>query len=289
MTEPTFLIPGASRSGTSSLYYYLQNHPDIYMSDPKELRFFDCNENYNRGLNYYEQYFIPGEDAAARGEVSPPYWYRGITFDTDRNYQWTPQDDVASRVHESYPDIKLVFTLRNPVTRAYSQYWKNVRQNRERSPSFKDAIQRELNGERDKTNSGCCWIYKNKYPIHLKRWLELFDREQILFFVFEKWIDNPERVLNVICDFIGVNPLEKWGHTDQIKNKARVPRSRWVNRIICDYLDLPGVRQVNNLANMTEGYPEMPTDTEKYLFQEFEPIISETESIIGQNLNVWRL
>jgi hypothetical protein len=92
-------------------------------------------------------------EAKHRGQTSPSYWYHGITFEENGNYRWNPVDDVAKRIARTYPDIKLIFTLRDPTHRSYSQYQKNVRQGRERAPTYKYAIKKELRGNRTHENS----------------------------------------------------------------------------------------------------------------------------------------
>jgi len=289
MARPNFLIPGASRSGTTSLHYYLREHPEIYMSNPKELRFFDRTENYQRGLDYYEQFFADGVGMPARGEVSPPYWNHGITFDTDGNYRWDPEDDAPRRIYEAYPNIKLIFTLRNPISRAYSQYWKNIGKGREQVYPFIEAIQRELSGERDKTESECCWVYKNRYPIHLKRWLDLFDKERMLFLVFEEWVDDTKNSLNTICNFLNIRNLKRWSRTGEKKNETKIPRNMWINRMIKNKLDYLPLRAINSVLNMKKDYPDMDLSTKKFMKNVFNPTIDETESIIDRSLDVWRL
>lgn len=185
-TQPTFLIPGVSRAGTTTLYEYLSEHPDIFIPSQKELRFFDRDENYQRGLDYYEGQFRGHRDQTAIGEVSPPYFYRGITFNKERKFNFDVEDDPPTRIYDAYPNVKIILTLRNPISRAYSQYWKNVRQGRERLYPFDRAIKSEINGDRHHRETAMCCYYKNRYSTHLQQWLDLFDESQILILIFEE-------------------------------------------------------------------------------------------------------
>lgn len=287
-TRPTFLIPGVSRAGTTTLHDYLSEHDDIFMPSAKELRFFDRDENYNRGLDYYESQFSDHDGEAAVGEASPPYWYRGISFDEDRGFQFDTDDDPPKRIHDAYPDLDIVFTLRNPVSRAYSQYWKNVRQGRERTYPFSEAIQAEITGDRDHRETETCWYYKNEYSTHLERWYDLFGEDQILVLIFEEWIQDPPAALDRICEFIGVEPPESWDDTERQKNKTKTPKNLRVNEIYHDYLQYTGIGELIYFLNLRTGYPEMDAEMEAYLADAFESEITAVEELTGKNLDVWR-
>lgn len=287
--SPTFVIPGASKSGTSSLHHYLSEHPDIYMPAEKELHFFSRDANYDAGLEAYERHFDGWDGESAVGEASPTYFYHGNVWkERSGDLRWVPENDSAVRLSEAYPDIDVLITLRNPATRAYSQYWKNVRQGHERTFPFEAAIREELRDERTPRNSAQCWVYANRYPFHIEHWLECFDRNQIKFLVFEKWIDRTEETLGEICEFLGVEPLADWSHASQVKNPSRIPRSLKLNTFYHDYLEGTGIGEILFYLNLRRGYPDMDADTKVLMLDVFEDDIARTEELIGQDLDVWR-
>ena len=286
---PNFLIPGASRSGTSSLYYYLREHDDIFMPETKELRFFDRDENYRRGLDYYEQQFADWCGERAVGESSPPYWNRGITFDEQRNYQWRPDDAPPRRIAEAYPDLDIIITLRNPVTRLHSQFWKNVRQGREKVLSLKQALEMELSGERDHRHSELCWVYRNRHPVHLKRWFELFDRRQIRVIIFEEWIGQPQQTLSDLCRFLGVDPEFSFSRTNRKQNTSCVPRSMAVNNFYHRYLEGSFFGEVVNKLNLKSGKPPMGEEVKRFAYSIFEDDVREMETLLDRPLDVWKM
>jgi hypothetical protein len=296
---PDFIIPGASKSGTTSLHYYLNEHDEIYLPDEKELRFFDRNTEYAKGKERYEGRFSQTREDSVVGEASPTYFSHGIVYNSRsyKDYEWRPEDDSAKRISETYPDIKLIITLRNPATRAYSQYWKNYRQGRERAPSFRDAIQQEIDGGRDHRSHPFCWVYRNRYPVHLGHWLELFDRDQLRFIIFEEWIESPEETLNEICDFLGVEQKDSWSRSRESKNTGGVPRIVLLNRVYQRYLQgtplatalqKARVTHVLDSLNTSEGYPDMTEEDRRMMWDVFEEGISKTEELIDKDLNVWR-
>ena len=136
--RPDFLIVGAQRGGTTSLYHYLSAHPQISASVIKEIHYFDLY--YGCGENWYKAHF------------APPWWLnvRGaLTGEATPYYLYTPA--AAARVAALIPDVRLVVLLREPVRRAYSQYHMAVQQGTE-TYSFSEAVEREadrLQAERD--------------------------------------------------------------------------------------------------------------------------------------------
>lgn len=295
MGRPDFLIPGASKAGTTSLYYYLKEHDRIYLPGTKGLHFFDRDVNYSKGIEHYESEFGDVPDGTLAGEISPPYFYHGKVWDETAEYMWRPNDDPPLRIRDAYPDIKLIFSLRNPATRAYSQYWKNYRQGYERV-SFGEALREEIEGERMPEESAFCWIYSNEYTTHIGHWLDLFDSDQMMFLIFEEWVNNPDDALNDICSFLGIESKQDWLSTDERMNTGGTPRFAFMNRFYQDYLKRTmvgrvlrdtGITDVVDALNSSEGYPEMGSDEKALVRDVFLEDIRELEDMIDQDLNVW--
>lgn len=297
--SPDFIVPGASKSGTTSLFYYLDEHEEVFLPEGKELHFFDRNGNYAKGLAHYESRFEGARRNQVAGEVTPSYFYAGKVFEENsyRAYVWDPDDDVPSRIAEAYPDVKLVFTLRNPITRAHSQFWKNYRQGRERADSLGEAVEEELADERDPTETPFCWVYNNRYSVHLERWFDLFDREQIRVLVFEEWIDSPAAALDDVCAFLGVEPRESWSRTGEPRNVGGTPRFVGLNRVYQDYvqgtalataLKRTGLTHALDALNSSEGYPEMTAEDRRLVTDALGDEVAAVEELLGRDLDVWR-
>jgi hypothetical protein len=249
-------------------------------------------------MDYYEKNFDTQEHEIA-GEITPSYFSRGkIWGNADyTSYRWSPNDDPASRIHDSYPDIKLIFSLRNPITRAYSQYRKNYRQGREDASSFGEAIREELDGERKPGKTPFCWVYNNRYSVHLDRWLELFNEDQLKILIFEKWIDETEDAMNEVCEFLGVGKKQSWSRTQEKMNVGGTPRFVFLNRFYQKYLQGTPIADVLRKSKIThaldslnskEGYPDM-SEEEKILASDvFEDEIEYVEKLTGESLEPWR-
>jgi hypothetical protein len=211
-TLPDFIIIGGQRCGTTSLYNYLVEHPQVSPAFMKETHFF--TRNYRKGLNWYRANF-------------PPLWYRNRTQRRDGTdlvsgeatpyylfYPHTPQ-----RVSKAVPDAKLIVLLRNPVDRAYSQYHHEIRQGLV-TLSFKDALKREqeelpketakILGDEDYhsvVHQSYSYVARGIYVDQLERWTQYFSKEQMLILRSEDLAEEPVSTLGQVADFL---KLPRW-------------------------------------------------------------------------------
>ena len=193
---PDFVIIGAQRGGTTSLYRYLTEHPDIGSSFRKEVHFFE--RFYERGMDWYLAHFPERGQAAVVGEASP-------------NYLFHP--DVPKRVWEALPHARFIVLLRNLVDRAYAHYYMKVKRGME-PLSFEDAIDKEPErlwvGYTDDPASTTwrhySYIKRGLYVEQLERWMSVFPREQFLIIKSEDLYENPERVLHQTLAYLGLQP-----------------------------------------------------------------------------------
>jgi len=202
--HPSFLIIGAQRAGTTSLYNYLCEHPSVLPAARKELHFFD--RAYSRGLSYYfRQYPTVWRSAL-------PFGPRLITGESTPYYLFHPL--VAGRVRHALPTVKLIVLLRNPVDRALSHYHHSV--NKAAEPlSFEAAIDREaerLAGEFERLCSEpgyhspafnrYSYLARGVYVDQLERWMNVFPREQFLILRSEDLYANPKVALQSVFAFL---------------------------------------------------------------------------------------
>ena len=169
MTLPTFIVFGSRKAGTTSLYKFLDEHPEIYMSELKGTRFFSFDPERPelgaklpvRTLADYESYFAGGArpEIKAIGEVTPSYI-------TGR--------DTAARIQQTLPHVKLIASLRNPVDRAYSQYQMDMRNRR---PEDREELTLQ---------NVDSWVPAGRYAQLLEPYYGLFEDTQIHLMVFEE-------------------------------------------------------------------------------------------------------
>ena len=200
MTLPNFLIIGAAKSGTTAIYTYIKQHPQIFMSPRKELRFFsnitppppDVPKEYiHEGVSTLEEYasfFDNVRDEKAYGESSPMYLY-------------TP--GTAERIKATLPDVKLFAILRNPVDRAYSAYTHGLRDWIEPATTFEKAL--ALEKERIQAGWGMLWHYTQAgfYYEQLKRYYEIFDQKQIMVVLHDDLVHDVDSLLRNLFTLLG--------------------------------------------------------------------------------------
>lgn len=198
---PNFLIIGAAKGGTTSLYHYLNQHPQIYMSPVKEPRFFALEgetlnfQNPDQVINHtsvttlpeYYKLFEGVTDEIAVGEASPLYLY---------------SERAVERIAHYVPEAKLIATLRNPVDRAYSCYKHLIALD---PFSFAEALDQE--DHRIRQNWAHLWHYRQGgyYYKQLKRYFDKFDRQQIKIYLFDDLKSKPLGVVQDVFSFLGVD------------------------------------------------------------------------------------
>lgn len=217
---PDFLLLGAAKCGTTSLFDWICAHPLVVRPSTngrprKELLFFDYN--FHRGADWYRQHF-PLE--SERRELEREHGRRFLTGEATASYltgHWVP-----GRVWEMVPDVKLIVTLRNPIDRAYSAFQMSRRERLEECESFEEALSLEhdrLAGELERVRSDprynpplppplgyWSYLHRSRYSDHVARWLEMFPREQILFLRFEDLVTDPWSALEQVHGFLGLPP-----------------------------------------------------------------------------------
>jgi hypothetical protein len=203
---PNFIILGAAKAGTTALYHYLTQHPQIYMSPLKETNYFALagqqlnfcgpgdNDYVNRlSITSREAYcsqFQGARDEIALGEASPLYLYHPL---------------AAERIQHEVPEAKLIAILRNPIDRAYSAFLHLVRDHRETTRDFSEAL--ALEEERIAANWEHIWHYVSmgRYYDQVKRYYDRFDRDQIWVLIYRDLRSDPRGVLRDTFRFVGVD------------------------------------------------------------------------------------
>jgi len=193
---PTFIIAGAPRSGTTWLYQLLDRHPGIYMAKPvrPEPKFFLVDDLYSRGIRYYvDTWFAGAGTYPAAGEKTTNYLESAT---------------AATRIHAHLPHVQLVFILREPAHRAYSN-WAWSRMNGMETEDFETALAREEARERHveprlRYARPHAYFSRGLYSEMLRPYFDLFPREQVLCVKFDDIIRKPGDLASRLHEFLGV-------------------------------------------------------------------------------------
>ena len=204
---PDFIIIGAQKGGTTSLYSYLIEHPNILSARVKEVHFFD--NQYHMGIEWYRAHF---PTTLQRTITERMHGAPVVTGEGSPEYLYYPHP--AGRVAHHLPHVKLIVVLRNPVDRTYSGYRHQVRWGHE-TLSFEDALAAEVErtrGEREKlaTMDGYRsynyqhfgYVARGMYAEQLENWLQYFPHEQLLVLTAEELYADPARVLMKTIEFL---------------------------------------------------------------------------------------
>lgn len=226
--KPTFLIIGAARSGTTTLYHHLQQHPDIFLPADKrpEPHFFLKTKEYAKGIDYYcDRYFSDVGTAKAIGEASTSYLF---------------QPYVPARIREHLPDVRLVAILRDPISRAFSNYRRTVSSGLDKL-SFDDAVRTEGDRQLELRSRGdddlaeiapFAYLGRSRYFEQLARYLEMFDPAQLLVLFTEDLEADPVSLVQRVYGFVGVDravtpkPLDRMLNSEGAAGASPLPATR---------------------------------------------------------------
>jgi hypothetical protein len=292
VTLPTFLVIGAAKSGTTSLYRYLEQHPDVFMSPVKETLFFapDCRrpgpDGTARGvatLAEYEALFAAAGACRAIGEASPEYLFSPL---------------APERIKGLVPDARLIALLRHPAERAYSAYLHLVRDGVEPLTDFRQALAAEP--ARRAEGRDALWLYTavSHYHEQLCRYFEHFPREQVQVHLYDDFAADPAAVVHRVFEFIGVDPRFE-ADTSLRFNPGGIPRSKLVHRAIGTDSRLRrallnrlpekfGFSVIVNAINRNLDKPELPAEARAELVASFADEVSRLEQLLGRDLSNWR-
>jgi hypothetical protein len=311
--EPNFFVIGAAKCGTTTLYNFLEQHDEVYMSPIKEPHFFCSDiriENFSdeykryvasRGLNineyvetdlqkkHWEWYvddfntylklFKNVNQEKAIGEISNGYLFSTV---------------AAHEIKNKYPDAKIIMILRNPVSRAYSHYLANLRDGRT-TLSFRE----EVEHDNKKSRKGWCishnYVEMGLYYDQVKRFLDMFPKNQVLIFLNEELKSNPQNVGERIFEFIGVNPFAKINYSAK-QNEAKIPKSAklikfltqtGIKRKIFHLLPESIQAKIKPIFFQKGAVPKMSDDDRKWMLHFFKEDIEKTQTLIERDLSNW--
>lgn len=203
---PNFIIVGAAKAGTTAIYHYLNQHPQVYLTPLKETNYFALagqklefcgpgDADYVNSLSItcrdaYRAQFDGVRDEIAVGEASPLYLYHPL---------------AAQRIRDAVPDAKILIILRNPIDRAYSAFLHLVRDGRETHRDFEAALAQEP--ARIAAGWEHIWHYAamGRYFEQVKRYFEGFPRQQVRVFLYRDLRTDPRAVLRDTLDFVGAD------------------------------------------------------------------------------------
>lgn len=291
MGKPTFLVIGGQKCGTTSIHRYLDEHPDVFTGPVKELRFFSGESNSPEAaltngppisdFEGYCDYFERGTKYQAAGEASPSYiFYPG----------------TAERIHQYLPDVQIIAILRDPVYRAFSEYWHHWRIGRQLDDDFLSFVRSEEVDAVPQFGDLRDCVRRGLYYRQLKPYFRLFDREQLLILFHEDLKASAQELMQRVYEFVGVDP-EFEPKTTRVHNRGTMPETDWkyafaqmVERCI-DWSPLEESTRMKCRRQVRRGIQAKrrapPVEVRQELIPLFEEDIRKLESLVGRDLTRW--
>lgn len=297
MSFPNFLLIGAQKAGTTSLYHYLHQHPQIFMSPVKEPGFFDfegVQPSFTGPLDYnsyshitnnirdYSSLFKGVTNQVAIGEATTWYLYSHI---------------APKRIKFYIPNVKLIVVLRNPVDRAFSSFMHTVRDGREPIRDFGKALQEEQN--RITSNWEYIWRYTDMgfYSVQLHRYFEYFDQRQLRIYLYEDLVEKPVDLLKDIFQFLNVDD----SFTPEVLTRLNIsgtPKYSFIEMLLSDTNNvknllkpiLPSLLR-KNIANylriQNRIKSQCPANIRRKLREVFREDILALQNLLQRDLSMW--
>lgn len=289
---PNVFLLGAAKSGTTSVFRYLDQHKDVYFPFAKEPQFFSNDAEYDKGLEYYvSKYYQDAEDYQVRCDATPHYIY---------------YEKSAQRLAETGlgANAKFIVILRDPAQRAYSLYWNMISEGHENLP-FEQALEMEQarieTGEAEVLGS-VRYQYFNSglYAQQLKNYFKYFKRENFLILFQEDLAANPQQVMDSAFEFIGLEKIAV--DTEKTFNRSGVTRSkilqgilrgdswlkRTVGRLLSPKIKFLIVEKLLSFNKKNASYEKIDPDVEHKLRQRFMQDVIQLETLTGKDLSQWK-
>jgi hypothetical protein len=250
---PDFIIVGAMKAGTTSLHYILnhhnnvfiprreiyffdlddvQQHPDFFMDARGEWTFHDYEHHCKDYLDWYSSFFRNAAEGQVVGEDSTTY---------------VASSKAPRRIARLLPNVKLIFMLRDPVSRAYSHYWHLVNSGRA-TYDFEDTLR----------HAPGTILQRGYYKQQIEQFRQYFREDQLKFIMFEEFIKNIQAMVDDVCVFLGLSGTVDTGAIDTHRNIGTAPRSlrlklsanrlnkKAAERIYRGYIPTPGIKEQNS-------------------------------------------
>jgi len=263
------------KGGTGSLWRYLRIHPEIFMSEIKELDYFILERNYSKGIRWYESNF--NGQAKEYGEASPNYTKHPV------------HAGVPERMHAVVPNAKLIYVVRDPIDRIISHYVHFYSNNKE------DRTLSEALSDLDRSRYVTC----SKYYMQLQQYLKYYPPESILIIASESLKNQRRTTLKTIFSFLNVDDsfdspeYDKVFHKSSLKRRRNklgqlVLKMRWREKLR-PHLPAAVVQMSRNMTGRHVAKPELDKDLEKRLVDYLQEDVDSLRKYTGNDFKDWRL
>ncbi|MBZ8179763.1 sulfotransferase domain-containing protein [Oscillatoria salina] len=301
MNKPDFFLVGAAKCGTTSMYKYLRQHPEIFMPQDKEPHFFGCDLNYSslsiKNEQEYLALFSEAKNGQRIGEASVWYLY---------------SEKAAEEIKNFCPSAQIIIMLRNPVDMLYSLYNYFIATGRENIADFGSALAAEKERKQGLRLPKTLYSFPQellyyreiaKYTKQCQAYLDCFGKDNIHWIIFDDLLIEPEIVYKKTLKFLRVNEEFQVPFTQENKAKIRISRSKKIQKLLKNPLSIWLVRKMmprpnqgklfrlikawDKINNKYTTPPAMNKEIRKNLQKEFAPEVERLSELLGRDLTHW--
>jgi len=282
-----FFIVGAPKSGTTSLYHYLSEHPQVEMSSQKEPDYFSDKAIHEQGMYYaknrvdtldkYESLFVQKE-SVVYGEASVSYLF---------------YENVAEDIKKYNPNAKIIIMLRNPIERAFSHYLMDYRLGLI-SDSFENVLAK-ISKHKNAHLFYQQYIEVSKYAKQIQRYLDFFKKENILFIDYEDFKKNVSKTVDQVYNFLNIS-TEFVADINTKHNTFIMPKNKiirliysfvFLRKILTFLFPVYLVKNISVLLFKSDKKPELLKETRSLLSIIFNDDIKKMEEVLAKNYSKW--
>ena len=298
MPLPNFFIIGAAKAGTTALFWYLRPHPEIYLPDVKEPRFFSYDPSEST------RYGGPGAqrliESAVKDMAAYEALYQGVAHEKavgDVSPAYLRSPVAARRIRETVPDARIVAVLRDPVERAYSHFLYNLQTGWEHEKDFERVLSMRERREREHWWRKWDYVGNGLYHEQLSRYLELFEPDRIRVYLYEELLDDPRALVGDLLRFLGVDPSARLDVSGR-HNVTGLPKSERVNRLLSGPNPVRGAAKAllprrlrtrvrSQIERRNLHKPEMSPRARALLCEIYRDDVCRLEQLIARDLSSW--
>ena len=296
-------IVGAAKSGTTSLYNYLNQHADVFFPKVKEPNYYSNIESedplvYNppkEGVFYHNK--IINDETVYFSLYNSSGNYK-VVGDSSPSYLW--DTETSKRIYSDFPDAKILIILRNPVMRTFSHYLMNLKSGIETETDFLKALKRDEAIKPKVWGDGKVLLYKELglYYKQVKTYFDTFKKEHIKVVIYEEFFKDLEQGLVDVFKFLEIESGQNINF-EEIHNKYSAPKNGLSKYVLQYKTKLGFIRNIapeklktflnKNVFYKDTQKPELDNDAKLYLQNVFEEDIKKLEVLLNKNLDSWRL
>lgn len=307
--KPNFFLVGAVKAGTTSLYEYLKQHPEIYFSPIKEPNYFSTDIKTSEFSNTYRKNTIVDVDSYFRQTKLPPLQlafvrkpehYRRLFEDVsgekaigEASTSYLYSEIAATNIRKYQPEARIIVIIRNPIDRVISHYQMALRYGHTKR-SFREAVKKDWKTQQKGWGISELFIELGLYYRQLKRYFDAFDNKRIRVFLFEDLINYPRETVLECQRFLGTEEILP--EAFETFNPASIPKFKYLNKLITDsgmknliqkILPAKNQEQLKNLFFFEKAYNKITQKDKHFLVNIYKHDIENTSMLINRDLSHW--